>query len=310
MPMNTETYAALGLNRPFPNEVNGRTNGEILASTVHVGDAPYHPCPEAFPKDDIPHGLVRKFPDWNRTENYPGTIRDLWTYTPADFDPAKGEYRLAVFNDGAGYLDPAGSVSACNVLDSLHESGQVEPTVAVFLNPGRPVDDNANPDAAGKQRSYEYDSVTPVYGRFLADEVLPFVETELGCTLTDDPEKRTVCGISSGGICAFNVAWQYPNLFARVISHCGSFTNLKGGHNFPYLVRSTERKNIRVFLQSGENDASIIVGDWPLANQAMAKALDFAGYDYRFEFGTGGHSLRHGGALFADSLRWLWRDEN
>ena len=52
---------------------------------------------------------------------------------------------------------------------------------------------------------------------------------------------------------------------------------------------------------------TILVGDWPSANQTMAKALDFAGYGYRFEFGSGGQSLRHGGALFAESRLWLWR---
>ena len=94
-----------------------------------------------------------------------------------------------------------------------------------------------------------------------------------------------------------------------MISHCGSFTNIRGGHVFPYLVRATPRKPIRVFLQSGANDGATIFGDWPLANQTMAKAFEYAGYDFRFEFGTGGHTLRHGGALFADSLRWLWRDQ-
>ena len=116
-----------------------------------------------------------------------------------------------------------------------------------------------------------------------------------------------ICGISSGGICAFNAAWHRPDLFARVISHCGSFTAIRGGHNYPVLVRRTPRKPIRIFLQSGANDADIVIGSWPLANQTMAAALDFAGYDYRFEFGEGGHNLRHGGALFADTLRWLWR---
>ena len=56
-------------------------------------------------------------------------------------------------------------------------------------------------------------------------------------------------------------------------------------------------------------DGATVFGDWPLANQTMAKALEYAGYDYRFEFGTGGHTLRHGGALFADALRWLWRKD-
>jgi enterochelin esterase family protein len=65
---------------------------------------------------------------------------------------------------------------------------------------------------------------------------------------------------------------------------------------------------MRVFLQSGAQDAAILVGDWPLANKTMANALEFSGYDYRFDFGSGGHNLRHGGAVFADTLRWLWRD--
>ena len=150
--------------------------------------------------------------------------------------------------------------------------------------------------------------MTPDYGCFIIDEVLPFIAAEMGVTFSLDPNKRTICGISSGGICAFNLAWHHPDSFGRVLSHCGSFTNIRGGHNFPYLIRTTERKPIRVFLQSGEADAAIPLGDWPIANKTTANAFKYAGYDYRFEFGKGGHSLRHGGALFAESLRWLWRD--
>ena len=51
-----------------------------------------------------------------------------------------------------------------------------------------------------------------------------------------------------------------------------------------------------------------MLGSWPQANQAVAASLEFAGYDYKFVFGEGGHNLRHGGAVFADALRWLWRD--
>ena len=92
-----------------------------------------------------------------------------------------------------------------------------------------------------------------------------------------------------------------------MISHCGSFVNIRGGHTWPYLIRSNERRPIRAFLQSGENDVNIIFGNWPLANQQVAASLDFAGYESRFEFGTGGHNLRHGGSIFAESLRWLFR---
>ena len=95
------------------------------------------------------------------------------------------------------------------------------------------------------------------------------------------------------------------HLSDHIISHCGSFTNIRGAHNYPYLIRSTPRKALKVFLQSGELDADIVTGSWVLANQQMAAALQFAGYQHRFEFGTGGHNLRQGGALFAETLRWL-----
>ena len=298
MPMSVETYVALGLDPWGPNEINGRSNAEIMKSLNVDGDAAYHPCAEAYPVEGNEQGTVTKFADWQQTQVYAGSIRDIWVYSPPGMQNLSS---VIVFNDGGDYYNPQGAVRATHVLDNMLAAGEIEPTVAVFINPG-------SPRVYASQRSYEYDSMTPDYGRFLIDDVLPFVEKELGVTFTDDPRRRTVCGISSGGICAFNTAWHHPDSFARVLSHCGSFTNIRGGHNFPYMVRTTQRKDIRVILQSGEQDASLLLGDWPLANKTMADALAYAGYDYRFEFGTGGHSRRHGGAIFADSLRWLWRD--
>ena len=40
----------------------------------------------------------------------------------------------------------------------------------------------------------------------------------------------------------------------------------------------------------------------------MANALAYGRYDYRFELGTSGHELKHAGASFAETLRWIWRD--
>jgi enterochelin esterase family protein len=310
MPMDVDTYRLLGLDQPAPSEVNGRSRADFLVSLNHAGDAPYHPCPEAHPDEGIARGTIAAHIDWAQSRIYPGTLRDIHVHVPAHVDRATPA-RLIVFNDGAYYFDAKGGVRAVSVLDSLHARGEIAPTVAVFVNPGRSRDDASKKRSEGAmaQRSLEYDTLTPTFGRFLIEDVLPFVEKSAGLTFSKDPAHCTLCGISSGGICAFTAAWHFPEQFGRVLSHCGSFVNIHGGHVYPYLVRATPRKPIRVFLQSGANDASYITGDWPLANQTMAKALAFAGYDYRFEFGTGGHSLRHGGAIFADSLRWLWREE-
>jgi len=166
----------------------------------------------------------------------------------------------------------------------------------------------SNDDELANQRSVEYDTCDGTFVRFLETDLLPMVEARIGIKFTADPARRAICGMSSGGICAFNAAWQRPDLFGVVLSHVGSYTNIRGGHEFPFWVRGTPRKPIRVVIQSGERDADLPWGSWPLANKTMADALSFAGYDCRFDFGVGGHNLRHGGALFATHCRWMFRD--
>ena len=310
--MDIETYQRHGLHLNF-NEVNpdgvvnNRANAEIAKALAVRGDAHYHPCPEAMKRIGVAEGEVHSIRGYDTSSVFPGTRRDIWVYAPAGLGQLDAPPGLMVFNDGAYYLDRNGPVRATRVLDNLIAGGELDPLVAVFVMPGARADGPANERARRDNRSIEYDSLKDDYVRFLEEDVLPLAEETVGRPFDADPVRRGICGISSGGICAFNAAWHRPDLLGRVISHCGSFTAIRGGHNFPYLVRSTPRKPLRVFLQSGQNDADIIFGSWPLANQEMAAALEFAGYDYRFEFGTGGHNLRHGGALFADTLRWLFR---
>ena len=66
-----------------------------------------------------------------------------------------------------------------------------------------------------------------------------------------------------------------------------SFTNIRGGHNYPAIIRHTPRKPLaKVYLQSGEYDIDNVHGSWPLANKEMFAALAFAGYDVKLEFGV------------------------
>lgn len=315
--MDLETYQRFGLHENFIDvhgdaAVNDRRNIEIIKALDTPGDTVYEPCAEALTEG--PAGSsISYFPDWRSSAVYPDTVRDLWIVCPDeladDASPA-----LLVFNDGNSYLNAEGSVRAQRVIDAVNADGTVGPVVGVFVTPGRGVDVppstspwemNRDPRALW-QRSIEYDSMTDRYASLLVDEVIPFVQDHLGRSITDDSARRGVVGISSGGICAWTAAWHRPDQFGLVLSHCGSFVNIRGGHTWPYLIRSTERRSIRVFMQSGESDANIIYGSWPLANQQVAAALKFAGYDMRFEFGTGGHNLRHAGSMFAESLRWIF----
>ena len=311
--METEIFQRLGLQQKLPSNViiNGRSGMDILDQLSHPGDEQYLPCPEAAPAPDVPRGSLNSIPGWTSTNIYEGTARDIVVYIPVQLRTCRGSPNVFVCNDGAYYLDPAGSVRAPLVLDSLIHSGSIPVTIGVFIQPGEVV--STDPDVLGAmdheawdQRSYEYDRLTDDYPRMLLEEFLPEVESVVGEPLATTPGNVAVCGVSSGAIAAFNAAWHMPERFGCVISHCGSFTNIHGGHNYPYLVRMTERKPIRVWMQSGEHDASAPWGDWPLANKVMAESLAYAGYDVEFVFGAGAHNLRHGGALFADALRWLW----
>ena len=117
-------------------------------------------------------------------------------------------------------------------------------------------------------RSFEYDALSSSYALFLLDEILPEVAKHY--SLSANPDDRAISGMSSGGICAFTVAWNRPDGFHRVLSFIGSFTSLRGGDIYPALIRKTEPKPLRVFLQDGSHDLNNYAGDWWLANQSMA----------------------------------------
>ena len=252
----------------------------------------------------VPKGRVEQF-QFTQSKVFPETSRDGWIYVPAQYDAAKPA-ALMVFQDGRTYVNETGQQRVPIVFDNLIAKGEMPVTIGVFINPGQR-GTNTPPAAGSSNRSFEYDSLGDAYAKFLIDELLPFVAAKFNVKFTDDPELRAICGMSSGAICAFTVAWERPNSFRKVLSQIGSFTNIRGGHAYPALLRKTERKAIRVFLQDGSNDLNNLHGNWPLANQEMASALAFSGYDFKFELGDGAHSGKHGGAILPDSLRWLWR---
>ena len=266
-----------------------------------MGEEPYKLGPDSMPKSGVPQGTVTQYHHISQTI-YPHVERDYWVYVPQQYEAAKPAC-LMVFQDAQFYL--GNDVHAPTVFDNLIDSGDIPVTVGVFVSPGDK--GPGNPIYGGKDnRSFEYDSLGDQYARFLLEELLPEVEEKFN--ITSDPAGRATCGMSSGGICAFTIAWERPDAFGKVISHCGSFTDIRGGNLYPSLVRKTARKPLRIFLQSGEKDLNVIFGNWPIANQDMAAALAYREYDYQFVFGEGYHSLKHGGAIFPDTLRWLWRD--
>ncbi len=277
----------------YEYDVGGLRSGADQFQVEH-----YNPDPDTLPRAKVPKGKVTKY-SW-KSKIFADTVRDYHVYVPAQYDPKGPPACVMVFQDGSSYLH----FRTATTLDNLIERGEIPVIIGIFIDPG--VIPGKEGAASVSNRSVEYDTLSDKYARFLRDEILPEVSKKY--KLRTDAASRAICGISSGGICAFTVAWEMPDMFHKVLSHVGSFTNIRGGHVYPALIRKTARKNIRVFLQAAAQDLDNEHGNWPLANQQMMAALRFKGYDFNFTMGQGFHSGNYATAHMPGMLRWLWRD--
>ncbi|HVX13815.1 MAG TPA: SMP-30/gluconolactonase/LRE family protein [Pirellulales bacterium] len=251
----------------------------------------------------VPAGEVTQYA-FENSKIFPGTVRDYWIYVPKQYDPSKPAC-LHVNQDGLQFDAP-------KVFDRLIHAGEMPVTIGVFVMHGRV---KAESDVALDRfnRSYEYDGLGDHYVRFLLEELLPDVERRTASDgrairLSSNGNDRAIAGSSSGAICAFTAAWERPDAFRRVFSAIGTYVGLRGGNAYATLVRKYEPKPLRIFLEDGANDLNIYGGDWWMANQEMERSLVFAGYEVNHAWGDGGHSNDHGKEIFADAMRWLWKD--
>ena len=263
-------------------------------------DESYPVHPDMQKKEGVPVGDVRRG-TFAKSAIFPGTTRDYAVYVPQQYDASKPA-ALMVFQDGISYLK-----TVPVAFDNLINSGEMPVTIGLFVNPGVVPEANEN-SLARYNRSFEYDAVDDRYARFLLEEMIPAALGELN--ITRDPNLRGLCGSSSGGIAAFVAAWNRPDQFRRVYTTVGTYVGLRGGNELPVLVRKTEPKPLRIFLQDGRNDLDIYCGSWWVANQDMLSSLTWAGYEVNHEWGEGGHNRKHGNAIFPDVMRWLWEGWN
>lgn len=250
--------------------------------------------PDSHLQPDVPRGRIIEG-QLRSSRVFPGIGHRWWLYVPAQYD-ASAAAALMVFQDGWMYLDPEGEVRAGIVFDNLIHRGEMPTTIGVFVDPGEP-----------GNRNVEYDAAGDAYATFLLTDLLPGILE--GYRVTDEPGRWAIGGGSSGGNCAFTVAWSRPDRFGRVISFLGSFAQMPDGNPYPELIQATPKKPLRVFLQAATRDLNHDAPEhnWLSENLRVAAALAEAGYDLRVVLGDGGHDANHCGAILPDALRWLWR---
>ena len=260
---------------------------------------------------------------------YDGMKSDYWIYVPAQYNP-KVPAAVMVFQDGGGYIRRDSNNPALNVIDNLIAQKKIPVMICVFIDPGdisgspgtptynfvKGYSDKWSRTLKDSMRSTLYDTVSDRYPRFVRDEILAEVAAKYN--LRKDAYSHAITGLSSGGICSFNAAWQMPDEFSRVLSWIGSFTSIQwkedpansdGGQDYPEKILREQHRNLRVWLQDGANDQeNDRYGSWPTANIRMANALKAKGYDFHFSFDKGTHNSAQGAAEFPQEMMWLWRD--
>ncbi len=266
---------------------------------------------EIYPTDSasvehagVPKGELLKF-SFDSSAIFPGTSRDYWIYIPAQYNPEQPAC-VYVNQDGVQWNAPT-------VFDNLIYGKEMPVTIGIFITPG--IIKTADPSNALNRfnRSFEYDGLGDAYAHFLLQEILPEVEKQHASNgrairLSKKGNDRAIGGSSSGAVCAFTVAWERPAEFSKVFSAIGTYIGLRGAERYPTLIRKTEPKPIKIFLQDGSNDLNIYAGDWWMANQTMERALIFSGYSVQHAWGEGQHNGKQGGSVFPAAMRWLWKD--
>ncbi len=228
---------------------------------------------------------------------FPGTVRQGAVFIPAQYDGSKPACVYVKFD---GY-NPAEKP----LLEALIAAKEMPVTIGVFVSPGQlaaPMKDTLG----RRNRCLEYDGMGDANVSFLTEELLPFIAKKFDLKLSTSGNDRCIAGGSSGGIAAFNAAWERPDAFTRVYANSGSFVAFRGGNEFPTLVRKFEAKPIRAYLTTGTKDMENCAGDWFLLDQEMDKALRFSGYDYTFRIINGGHVAGYYDQ-YREAMTFLWK---
>jgi gluconolactonase len=252
-------------------------------------------APEIKP-ESVLKGEIKEF-TYNESRIFPGTFRQVTVFIPVQYDGSK---TACVYVKTDGY-NPREKL----LIETMIATREMPVTIGIFVRPGD-LPPTVKDTMGRRNRCFEYDAMGDNNVRFLVEELLPFVAKKFDLKLSTSGNDRCISGGSSGGIAAFNAAWERPDEFSRVYAASGSFVAFRGGHEFPTLVRKFEAKPIRSFLTTGMRDMENCAGDWFLLDQEMDKSLKFSGYDYSFRIINGGHGAGYND-YFQEAMSYLWK---
>src|SRR5882724_11188414 len=270
----------------------------ILCASLRLLAEDYVLGPDSQPQPGVTKGVLTTY-KLGPGKFYPGTPHNYSVYVPSQYNAAKPA-PFMIFLDGSGAA--GNNIRVPVVFDNLIARGELPPLIGIFIDPG--VLPALSDSVQNRyERIFEYDSISGRFAQFLIEELIPAVGAKY--TLSKDPNDHAISGVSTGAVGAFIAAWQRPDQFRRVLSFIGTYVSMKGADTLPALIRRTESKPIRIFLQDGKNDhvvpgqpyGTFYAGSWPINNQVMAEAFESAAYDVKLVIGEDGHSMKQGAAM-------------
>src|SRR5580698_2713122 len=224
----------------------------VIDETVPPQSDNYLPGPDSQPHAGVAAGKIFTF-KLTDSKIFPDTTRSITVYVPAAY---QGDKPACVYVglDGLGF-------DAATVFDNLIAQHAMPITIGIGVSSGSVPSANA-PEDPRFDRSFEFDSLSDRLARFVIEEVIPQVEKHKtpdgqAILLSSSPDDRAIGGGSTGAIAAFTVAWERPDAFRRVFSAIGTYVGMRGGEQYYVLVRKTEPKPLRIFMQDGVHD------EWP-----------------------------------------------
>jgi enterochelin esterase-like enzyme len=322
--------------KELPDGINppATADGNFIIGPTHTA------APEVSSPDGIPAGAVIEFTmSSSESKIYPGIAPDPNTF--GTVDPAEPAKLVVTTSHPAPYTR-----KVAVYVPTQYQRGSVAPFIVGTDGPDRPLFSalhrlvaqkkvpvmigisigNGGGDAQGSERGLEYDTMSGVFAEFVEKEVLPRVEAQAHVKLTRDPNARAAMGYSSGGACAFIMAWYHPELYHRVLTYSGTFINQQWPYNpqtphgawefHEHLIPNSPAKPIRIWMEVGDRDLfnpNVMrdnMHDWVLANENMAKVLAAKGYHYQFVFARNAGHVDRGVVqqTLPEALGYLWQD--
>jgi enterochelin esterase-like enzyme len=133
---------------------------------------------------------------------------------PPNYDSSNQSYKVLYMNDGQDLE----RLRITKVLEKLYQNTQVEPFILVAIHCGERIQEYGTASQADyKQRGAR----AGAYTSFVLEELMPYIQKNF--RVLSGAQNTAFCGFSLGGLSAFDIVWNHPDLFGKVGVFSGSF---------------------------------------------------------------------------------------